>query len=201
MRRRQWCRELLEQRGPSRHDRTARVEEGLVPEPQLVARRLLLADGTQQAVALLERPAVRAQVVGVGGEARGGERVESGTPERRGADDEQHLLGREQHDPEIPTETARSPPHSIDPDPLAAARPVGTGPLDRDLENVVPDPALDPSEVVAPPDELPVGAGPVRSTPAEQRDRLEKTGLAGGVRTPDQMSAGSEGRLDRRISA
>ena len=55
--------------GPPRP--TARVEEGLVPEPQLVARRLLLADRAQQAVALLERPAVRAQIVGIGrGSAR-----------------------------------------------------------------------------------------------------------------------------------
>ena len=99
----------LEQPQPGLDDPAAGVEERVVPEPELVAGRRLLADRAQQAVALLERAAVGREVVGVGREVGGGQRVDGRAPQRRRADDQQHLLGREQHDPQVPPETARAP--------------------------------------------------------------------------------------------
>lgn len=90
--------------------------------------------------------------------------------------------------PERPGPTA----HTVDPDPLAATRPIGPGSLDRDLEDIVADPALDPRKVVTPADQLTIGARAMGPPPAEQRDGLEQAGLAGGVRPPDQLGAGPE---------
>jgi hypothetical protein len=41
----------------------------------------------------------------------------------------------------------------------------------------------------------------VGPSPGEQHDRLEERGLAGRVRADDQLRAGSEGGLERRIRA
>ena len=56
-----------------------------VPEAQLVAERLLLADRPEQAVALLERPPVGRQGVGVGRRAAAAQLVDGRPPERRRA--------------------------------------------------------------------------------------------------------------------
>ena len=128
--------ELLEQAQPGVHDPSAGVEQGPVPEAQLVARGAFLADRPEQAVALLERPPVRREVVGVGREARGREQVEGRPTERRRADDEEHLLGGEEHDPERPAEGPGAPSDAVDPDALAAAPAVGPGALDGDLQDV-----------------------------------------------------------------
>ena len=191
----------LEQAQTGRHDPSTGLEEALVPEPQLVARRLLLADRPQEAVALLERSPVRPEVVGVGGETSRGERVQCRSPERWRADHQQHLLGREQHDPQVPAEPARAPADAVDADPFATARAVGAGPLDGDLEDIAADAALDPGEVLAPADQLAVGARSMRPAPPEQGDGLEQAGLAGGVRAPDQVRAGRERDLEPGVSA
>ena len=61
---------------PRLDDPPAGLEERVVPEPELVAGGGLLADRPQQAVALLERAAVGREVVGVGREVGGGQRVD-----------------------------------------------------------------------------------------------------------------------------
>jgi hypothetical protein len=58
----EWLREQLEQTHPRGHDRGAGREERLVPEPELVAIGLALADRPQQAVALLQGAAVGGHV-------------------------------------------------------------------------------------------------------------------------------------------
>jgi len=63
--------------------------------------------------------------VGVGREARGSQRVDGGAAKRRRADHEQHLLGREEHDPEMAAEGVRPPADAVDPDPLAATGTIG----------------------------------------------------------------------------
>ena len=97
--------QVVEQSPALGDDRPAGIEEGAVPEAQLVARRALLADRAQQAVALLEDAAVRGQVVRVGRRARRRQRVERGPAERRRARDEEHLLRREDDDPQEPGQT------------------------------------------------------------------------------------------------
>ena len=175
----------------------AGVEEGAVPEAQLVARGALLADRPQQAVALLERPAVRRQGVGVGRRAGRGQLVDDRPAQRRRADDQEHLLGREEDDPQQPAEARRPPAEAVDPDPLAARRTRRAGAHDRDLERVRSDAPLDAGEVRAPADQLAVGAGPVRAAPGQQDDRLEQARLAGRVRAPDQVRPGPERHLER----
>src|SRR5690349_11781572 len=68
---------------PSSHDAATCVEERVIPEPQLITGCGLLADGPQQAVALLERPTVRAEIIGVGREAGRRERIERSATQRR----------------------------------------------------------------------------------------------------------------------
>ena len=196
--------DLLEQAQPRVDDPSAGVEQGPVPEAQLVAGGAFLADGPEQAVALLERPPVRRQVVGVGREAGGREQVEGRPTERRRADDQEHLLGREEHDPERPAEGAGAAADAVDPDPLAAAAAVGPRALDGDLQDLVVDVALDAGQVGAPADELAVGRGPVGSSPAQQGDGLEEAGLAGRVGPDDEVGsrlevglAGSRSRAGR----
>ena len=92
-------------------------------------------------------------------------------------------------------ERVRPAADAVDPDPLAAARTVGTRALDGDLEDVPADPAFDTGEVVSPTDELAVGTRPMRPAPTEQRDRLEQARLPRGVGSPDQVWAGFEGRV------
>jgi hypothetical protein len=75
--------EGVEQAQARLDDPTPSVEERLVPEPQLLARRLLLADRAEEAVPLLERAAIRGQVVCVRRRAGGGKGVDGGPPELR----------------------------------------------------------------------------------------------------------------------
>ena len=63
------------------------------------------------------------------------------------------------------------------------------------------DVALDPGQVGAPADQLAVGRGPVRAAPAEQGDGLEQARLAGRVGPDDEVGAGLERRLERRVAA
>ena len=120
-------------------DRPARIEERAVPEAQLVARRALLADRPQEAVALLERPAVGREGVGVGGRAGRRELVQHRPTERRRPGDEEHLLRREDDDPQDPRQPGRPTAQLVDPDALAAGRAVGARRDDRDLDRVRPD--------------------------------------------------------------
>ena len=99
VRRRQGGRELVQERVARVEDGRPGLEELRVPEGELVARRLLLADRPQQVVALGQHPPVGGQVGGVGREALGREGVEGRPPKARGADDEKHLLGREDDRP------------------------------------------------------------------------------------------------------
>ena len=155
----------------------------VVPEPQLVAGGGLLADRPQQAVALLERAAVgrRGRRRRPGSGPRPGRRwpPAAGTASRSTSS---ISSGANSTTRRCRPRTARPAADAVDPDPLAAAAAVRAGAGDRDLEDVAPDPPLDPGEVATPADQLAVGAGAVRPAPAEQRDRLEQAGLAGGVR-------------------
>jgi hypothetical protein len=101
----------------------------------------------------------------------------------------------------MPPEGVRPPADAVDPDPLAATGTIGPRALDRDLEDVGADRPFDTGQVPTPADQLAVGAGPVRTAPAKQRDRLEEARLAGCVRAPDQMRPGVEGGVDRRVTA
>lgn len=150
---------------------------------------------------MLEGPTVRGQVVGVRREPGAGERIDRGASQRRRADHEQHLLGSEEHDPQVPSEARGAPSDAVDPDALAAAAAVGPGALDGDLEDVAPDVTLDPGQVSSPADELTVGGRPVAASPAEQGDPLEQARLAGGIGTPDQLGAGTEGGIECRVAA
>ena len=60
--------------------------------------------------------------------------------------------------------------------------------------------ALDPGQVAAPADQLAVGRRPVRAAPGQQDDRLEQARLAGRVRAPDELRAGAERRVERRVA-
>ena len=129
-------------RGPPRSRRrsativAAGIEEGRVPEPQLVARRLLLADRPQQAVALLERPAVgrevhrrrpasRARRAG-----RAPRAAATASPATSSISSGANTTTRR-----TPAEARRPAADAVDPDPLPAA-PVaaGAGADDRDLD-------------------------------------------------------------------
>ena len=189
---------------PALEDRRARLEELRVPERQLVARRLLLADRPQEVVALGQGPAVGREVRGVGREAlrrpgrRGPLRRSAGAP-----DDEEHLLGGEDDDAQHPGERGRPPRHAVDPDPLAAA---GRAlPDERDVEvrgaAVAVAPALDagerrPQRIIS----ASLG-GPVRGAAGQEDDRLEEARLAGRVRAPDELRARPERRLERVVGA
>ncbi len=104
-------------------DLAAGLDEGGVPVAQLVARRAFLPDGAQQAVALLERARVGRLGVGVPGRARRRELIEGGSAQRRGACHQEHLLGGEDHDPEMVAERRGAPGDAVDADPLAARGP------------------------------------------------------------------------------
>ena len=166
-----------------------RVEERAVPEAQLVARRRLLADRPQQAVALLEDPPVGRERVGVDGRAAGRELVDRRPPQARRADDEEHLLGCEDDDrSRVARLAARRPT------PLTRIRlrpPLPVAPEDdAHLDDVATEAALDPRHVGGPADQLAVRRGPVRATPGDQGDGFEEARLARGVRSPDQLRPG-----------
>jgi hypothetical protein len=154
---------------------------------------------------LLQRPPVRAEVVGIGREPGGRQRVDRGPAQRWRADHQQHLFRGEQHDPQRPAERRGPPADPVDPDPLPAAATAadaaGSGALDSDLEDIATDPSFDAGEVASPADELAVGRGAMRAAPAEQGDRLEETGLAGRVGTPDEVRTGTEVDRERRVAA
>ena len=197
------------------------LEERRVPEPQLVARRLLLADQPQQAVALLERPAVGGEVARVGRRALAREPVERLPAQRRRA-------RRPGASP--PARTGRSAARRRARRPGARRRSRGSACGRRRSRSgrgrarrVVavrascrarrrgprPGPAPGPSrrlavrrpvrrigpstagELRAPADELALRRCAVRGAPREQHDRLEEAGLAG--RVGPQTSCGPGG--------
>ena len=170
---------------------------GRVPEPQLGAGRLLLADEPQQAVALLEGPAV-------GGEVPARRRASAGRPAGRGPP------GAATGEPATSSissganSTVRSTPASdggaardaVHADPLAGAA-AGASARARPRRRRAssggasgrPDPRLDAGQLPAPADELALGARAVRAAPGQQDDRLEQARLAGRVGAPDQLRA------------
>ena len=107
------------------------VEERGVPEPELVAAGALLADRPEQAVALLERPAVGREVVGVGRRAAG---RPAGRAPRGGATGEPTTRsissGAKSDDPEDARQAGRPARHAVDPDPLRG-RPAPVAPRPR----------------------------------------------------------------------
>ena len=188
--------QALQQAQPVLDDARAGVQEGPVPEAQLVARGGLLPDRPQQPVPLLERPAVGREGGRVARGRRARELVERRAAQPRRAGHEQHLLRGEHHDPQRAVQRAHAAAHAVDPDPLAPGAAVGAGPDDRDLDGVRAQAALDPGEVALPADQLAVGRRPVRAPPREQHDRLEEARLARRVGTPDQLGPRPEGGLE-----
>ena len=176
----------LEGGQPALDHGATRVEQGSVPEAQLVAAGGALADRPEQTVALLERARVGRQLRPEGGEAVGGQLVDRG-PSRAGrAGDQEHVLRREHDGPQDTAQGGCPARHAVDPDPLALSS--GTLPDQRDLDHrrVAAgrnggDSRLDPGDVGAPADQLGVGRRPVRPPPGEQDDRLEEARLAGRV--------------------
>ena len=153
---------------------------------------------------------------------RRGQAVEGRPPQRRRADDQQHLLGREEHRPEVLGQRCRPARHAVDLDLLAAARlqgqleatersagaarprpprPAGSGRIaDRRCLRRRTDHALDAQEVGAPADQLRVGGGPVGPAQRQQDDGLEQSRLAGGVRAPDELRPGPELEVQRGVA-
>ena len=205
---RQRARQGLQQALALGSHRAAGLQQRRVPEPQLGARRLLLADQPQQAVALLERATVGREVAEVGRRSLAGQAVERLAAQRRRARDQQHLLGGEHHGPQDAHQGRRPARDAVDPDPLAGA--AGRGPDERDLDGVArtsrsvsgsPDPRLDAGQLLAPADELAVGGRAMGSAPGREDDRLEQAGLARGVRAPDELRAGREDGVEVRVAA
>src|SRR5215218_1051765 len=204
---RERCREGIEQPLALLPDGGTGLEQRLVPEPQLLARCLLLADRAQESVALLQGPAVRGEVAPVRGRPLAGETIKSLAPQRRRARDEQHLLGGEQDGPQHSAEAGRTPRDAVHPDPLACA--AGRGPHERDLHRVpslgrrisTAHPRLDPCQLLAPADELALGRRAMAATPREEHDRLEEARLAGGVGAPHELWPWLEHGIERRVSA
>src|SRR4029079_17264974 len=132
--------------------------------------------------------------------ALGRELVDRRAAETRRSDHEQHLLRGEEDGPEQPDEPRRAPGAPVHPDPLPRAAATLAGAAERDLDRLRPGPALDAGDVRAPPDQLRVGRGPVRSAPGEQHDRLEEARLARGVRPHDEVRSRPEGELRRALA-
>ena len=124
--------------------------------------------------------------------------VDDGSPERRGAGDQEHVLGRKDDHPQQHAEAGGPPAEPVDPDPLSTGR-SGRTPHDGNLQHVGAGPALDAREVGAPPHELAIRARAVRAPPGEQHHGLEQARLAGGVRSPDQMRNRTERHVEGRI--
>ena len=124
---------------PVGHDPTAGVEERLVPEPQLVAARAFLADRAQQAVALLERPAVRREGAS---RTRDDGRCASWSSDARRSPGEPTMRsissGAKTTTRSGPSSAPARRPEAVHPDPLPPARAGRAGPGDRHLDRVVP---------------------------------------------------------------
>ncbi len=180
------------------------VEQGGVPEPQLVPARLLLADRPEQAVALLERPAVGRQVGRVGRRAAGGQLSRAppgaGTASRRSGASPRARTGRPGA---CPARLGCPAGHAVDPDPLAltAAALAQEGNLDGRAaagRAAVDDP-LDPGHRRTPADQLGVGrrsgaSGPrraARSPRAGSSCRPRSAPRAGAVPGRDGRSSGA----------
>ena len=150
-----------------RSSRTAAagLEERLVPEPELGAGRLLLADGAQQAVALLERPAVGRELARRR-PATAGRRAGRAPPRRSDGDPATSSIssGANRTVRRTPASAAarratpltrirlRAPPVAVRTSATStrvAASGGGRGPADA---------RLDPRELLAPADELALGA-------------------------------------------
>ena len=181
-------------------DRAAGIEDRRVPEAELVAGRLLLADRAQQAVALLERPAVLGEIALVRRRSLAGQLVQRRPAQPRRARHEQHLLRREQHDPQGARQAAGPSGNPVDADPLALAGAVGH---QRNLEGRVlghRDVAFHAGKRPAPADHLGVRRRSMRAPPGQQHDRLEQARLAGRVGAPDELRPRPERGLERGIA-
>ena len=181
-------------------DRRPGVEEGAVPEAELVARGAVFPDRPQQTVALLERPRIRCERIRIRRRTRRRELVDDSAPQGRRTRDEEHLLRGEQHDAEQSCEAGRPPPEPIDPDPLPAGCPGRTGSDDRDLERLPTDEALDPGQIRPPSDQLAIGSRSMRPAPGEEHHRLQQARLARRIRTPDDVRARAERRIEGRVA-
>ena len=149
---------------------------------------LALADRPQQAVALLQSPGVRGHVRGVARIVRRGQPVEGRAAQARRADDEQHLLGREEHGPQMLRQRGRTPGHAVDLDLLAAAG------LERQLEAPYPR-----SAPAAP---APAAAGLAgRRRPIDPFDADDSRRPSGSARSPSWSGASGPARAGRRPRA
>ena len=198
--------------GPAARPRSARsrsrsatiaragVEERLVPEPELVPAGLLLADRPQQAVPLLERPAVGREVAGrrpASAGSRAGRAPRGGapaSPATRSISSGAKTTVRSS--PTRPAARRATPLTRIRFRRAAAAAPPTPRPDERDLDRSRgPATALDPGEVACPSGRARASVdGPVGAAPGEQHDRLEQARLAGRVRPHDQLRPGPEAR-------
>ena len=146
--------QLVEEAQPIADDVGAGVQEWSVPVAQLAPVRPLLPDRPQEAVPLLEGPAVGGQRRPVGRKATRSDPVEGRPAEGRGARDEEHLLGCEHDDPQGSSQARRPARHAVHPDALTAAacRRRASGPDEGDLDDVTANGALDAGQVGPPAD-------------------------------------------------
>ncbi len=186
-------------------DGSACFQERLVPETELTPICLLLADGTQQRVTLLERPGIRRLLSEIGRRTLAGEPVDRAPAQARRARHEEHLLGREDDRAKQAGQARGSPGHAVHPDSLAAAGLGGSRQRHLDRGRVLlagfAGDALHAGQVTAPAHQLGIDGGPVRATPGKQNDRLQEAGLARCVGTPDQLRPGSERGSQRAVAA
>ena len=80
----EWGAQRMQQREPFGHDRATALDQGLIPESELVAAGLLLTDRAQQAVPLLEGAAVGREVAQVRGRTLAGQLVDRSAAKRWG---------------------------------------------------------------------------------------------------------------------
>ena len=198
-----WRRQLIEHPQAPGHHLRAGIEEGPIPVPELGALGGLLANRPQEAISLLERTRIRGQGRTVGREATRGDPVQRPAAKGRGAGDQEHLLGREDHDAEGRRQGCGAARHAVDPDSLSptAGRGVAPRPHQRDFEGGLANRPLHAGDLGAPPDEVHIGRGPVRVPPGKEHDRLEEARLAGRVRTPEDLGSRSEPDVERSVAA
>ena len=176
----------------------------VAPEVQLGRVRRPIADGLQQVVALAQRASVGGHRRRGGGHRPHDQRVERMAPQRRRADDQQHVLGREEHDRQRLRQLRGSPAYAVDADALAGAGRTTAREDDLDVRRAfgpAADVGLQAGEVGAPRDHLGVGLGAMGTAHADQGDRLEQVGLAGGVGAVDHVRARPEACLETWVAA
>ena len=176
--------------------------------------RLAVADLPEQAVALGQGTRVGGEMRPVHRIVRPGELVERRPPQGRRADDEEHLLGREEDGPQMLSQGRGTARDAIHQDPLAPAGLEGNVQRDARRRHTVErgpehpgfvlrrrwcllgphhthDP-LDPQEVGAPADKLGIDGSSMRTAQRQQHDALEQSRLPGCVRTPDELRPGTQ---------